>query len=127
MNIKDIIKAKLTVVLILAMVVLGCAGLQTTAGKICNPTADEKATADTMLAAIDAAQIALGIFVPTADIIQASTVLKTIRAGGCFFLAELNEVFKVVDGLNTKKAMLIKRGTGPVVLPQYVELRKFIQ
>jgi hypothetical protein len=115
----------LSTLLLIAVLVYGCAGLQTVTNKICNPTAEEQTTADQMLAAIDTAQVALGIIVPSVEIVQASTVLKTIRSGGCFFLNELSQAFSVVDSLNTKKAMLVKRGI--TTLPQYQALRKYVQ
>jgi hypothetical protein len=116
--------------LLWALLIGGCAGLKTTTDKICNPTAEEKATADAMLVAINAAQAAAGMFLPVANIVQASTVLNTIRAGGCFLLADLADAFKTVDAANVAtqpKTKSLGAAKAPVILPEYPALRKFVK
>jgi hypothetical protein len=116
--------------LLWALLIGGCASMQKVSNQICNPTAEEKATADAMLAAINAAQAAAGMFLPQANIIQASTVLNTIRAGGCFLIAELADAFKVVDAANVSvqpKTKSLGAAKAPVLLPEYPALRKFVR
>ena len=98
-------------------------------GFICNPTPAQQATAAAMLAALDAAQAAGAIFFPPLGIAQASAVLNTIRAGGCFLVAQLAEAFKAVDAANVAvaQAQLKALKTAPPALPEYPELRAFVK
>ena len=91
---------------------------------ICQPTEKQKQDAALMLAAIDAAQAAGAIFYPPIAVAQASAVLNTIKNGGCFLLAQLDEAFKVVDTANTK---LITAKAIAVPLPQYASLRNLLK
>ena len=124
------------VLVVLAMVVVGCSGFgkwspgaQSVVDFICAPTADQQADAAKMLAALDAAQAAGAIFYAPLGIAKASAVLNTIRGGGCFLVAELTEVFEVVDAANTatqaSQAKMLKGA--PASLPQYPALRALIK
>jgi hypothetical protein len=98
-------------------------------GFICSPTPAQQATAAAMLIALDAAQAAGAIFYPPLGIAQASAVLNTIKAGGCFLVAQLAEAFKVVDAANaaTAKAQAKMLKMAPVTLPEYAPLRVFVK
>jgi hypothetical protein len=97
---------------------------------VCAPSAEQQATASTMLAALDAAQTAGAIFVPALSIAKASAVLQVIRAGGCFLVAELKAAFEAVDAANlsvAKKQVALLKGSASFAVPQYAPLRKFVE
>jgi hypothetical protein len=121
----------LVLALSILMLPIGCASVKKVSDAICNPTAEQKLTADAMLKALDAAQAAGVIFLPVLDVVKASDVLKTIRAGGCFFINELTQAFEVVDAANTgliEKTNALKRVAkpSPVLLPAYQPLRQYV-
>jgi hypothetical protein len=124
---------KRLMVLCLALsLVFGCAGFLTTAKTaqdfICNPTPEQQQTAAAMLSALNAAQAVGAIFYPPVGIFQASAVLTTIKNGGCFLVAQLEDAFKVVDeaNLTVVKAKGLKYGA-VTALPQYEPLRRLIK
>jgi hypothetical protein len=97
---------------------------------VCAPTAEQQATATTMLAALDAAQTAGAIFIPALSIAKASAVLQFIRAGGCFLVAELKQAFEAVDAANlsvAKKQVALLKGSATLTVLQYAPLRKFVE
>lgn len=127
-------KKILVLMVVLAMAVSGCEtlkGMVTSApvNFICNPTTEQQQTAAQMLAALDAAQLVGASFFPIAGIFKASAVLTTIRAGGCFLVAELTDAFKVVDAANTATAAVQMKAlkAAPAPLPEYPALRKFVR
>lgn len=110
--------------LVVALMVGGCAFLQGVKDFVCNPTEAQKADAAKMLAALDAAQAAGAIFAPEIAIIKASAVLTTIQRGGCFLIAELEEVFKILDSVDTAK---MKAKGLKVEVDTYPSLRKLLR
>ena len=126
---------KLAILVVLAMVLSGCAAIQAALNSapvdfICNPTTEQQATAAAMLTALDTAQAAGTIFYPVIGIAQASAVLKVIQAGGCFVVAQLQEAFKAVDAANgtTAQVQLKKMpDMAPPVLPEYPALRRLVK
>jgi hypothetical protein len=97
---------------------------------ICQPTAEQQATATAMLAALDAAQAAGAIFVPTLAIAQASAVLKVIQGGGCFLVAELKAAFAIVDAGNlamAQKQLQMLKGSATLKVPEYAPLRNYVK
>ena len=129
---KEILMKK-TLILIMAAALLlaGCAEFKTVTDFVCNPTAEQQATAAAMLAALDAAQAVAANFYPAAGMAKASAVLTTIAAGGCFLLTELEEAFKAVDAANTAMAKTAAaKSTATVLvwqLPEYEPLRKLLR
>jgi hypothetical protein len=96
---------------------------------VCQPSAEQQATATAMLAAMDASQAAGAIFLPALAIAKASAVLKVVQAGGCFLVAELKAAFEVVDAGNSavaaKQQKMLKAAPG--ARPEYAPLRQFIK
>lgn len=128
-------KKILAILLVMAMLLSGCAAIQSVLNSspvnfVCNPTAEQQATAAAMLTALDTAQAAGAIFFPALGIAQASAVLKVIQAGGCFLVDQLKEAFKVVDAANTAQAQVqLKKMpdmTSPA-LPEYPALRRLVK
>lgn len=121
---KTVCSKFLVVLVMVGFMLAGCAWFKKGSDVICNPTPEQQHTAALMLAAIDSAQAVFGEFVPMAKIIKVSAVLKTIQAGGCFVVAELAEVFEVVDAADAT-VMKSRR-----MVPQkmaYAPLRKFVK
>lgn len=120
---------KMVVVAVLAVMLSGCAALQTVSDFVCNPTAEQQQTAAQMLTALDAAQTFAAGFYPVAGVVKASAVLQTIKAGGCFLVSELAEAFKAVDAANTAKlqAQMKLLPTGAAALPEYAALRRLMK
>jgi len=94
----------------------GCAGLQKVADVVCNPTDEQKAEAAAMLQALDAVQSLVGVFVPEATLIKASTVLTTIVKGGCFLISDLKPIIDLIDKIEAiKTRSLVKPQTYPAL------------
>jgi len=124
-------KILLIAILIPALLLAGCAAFKSVTDFVCNPTAEQQATAAMMLAVLDSAQAIAANFYPAAGLAKASAVLTTIAGGGCFLLSELEEVFKAVDAANTAAAKTAAaKSTAAVLvwqLPEYAPLRKLLR
>lgn len=112
--------------LLALMLVGGCAFLQSTQDFVCKPTDTQKQDAEKMLAALDAVQVAAGMFFPAANIVKASSVLKVIQSGGCFLISELQEVFNILDTVQTVKMKSMKMAV-PTKFETYPSLRKMLR
>ena len=130
---KKMKKTKKAMILFLsaALLLAGCAAFKTVTGFVCNPTPEQKATAEMMLAVLDSAQAIAANFYPAAGLAKASAVLTTIAAGGCFLLTELEQAFKAVDAANTAMAKTAAAKSTATVLvwqvPEYAPLRKLLR
>ncbi len=115
-------KKLVCLLLVLALALSGCAFFKTVKDFMCNPTEAQKMEATLMLAAIDAIQAAGGMFFPPLALVKASAVLKVIQSGGCFLVAELEEIFKILDAAEASKVM-IKGLKAPTKFDSYPALR----
>lgn len=119
-------KKRVLLVGLLALVLVGgCAALQTVTDFICNPTAEQQATAAAMLDALDKVQAVVAMFYPPAAIAQASAVLTTIKGGGCFLVAELTKIFEMLDKAEEAKALA--KGMKAPAKDTYPALRKYVK
>jgi hypothetical protein len=118
-------KKKLVCLVMVLALVSGCAFLKTVKDFICNPTAEQMETAALMLVALDAIQAAGGSVYPPIALIKASAVLTTIQGGGCFLVAELEEIFKILDA--AEMAKLKAKGLVIVRIETYPALRKLLK
>lgn len=86
---------------ILAMVVAflftGCAALTTVQQQLCNPTDQQKQDAATALAALDAVQTAVAMFIPQANMVKASAVFTMVQNGACVLLTDLSAALATLD------------------------------
>ena len=124
-------KKLLILMMAAALLLAGCAGLETAKDFMCNATPEQRQTAEMMLAALDAAQAVAANFYPAAGLAKASAVLTTIAGGCCFLVSELEEAFKAVDAANTAAAKTAAaKSTATVLvwqLPEYAPLRKLLR
>ena len=96
-------------VMVLALVFPGCAGFgkwssegQQVVNFVCNPTDAQKAEAAKYLLALDMAQAAVGTFYPPVAIVQASAVMTTLAAGGCFLVSQVQAALQLLQDMQSK-------------------------
>jgi len=122
-------KKLVILVIAAALLLVGCAKffafIKPAQDFICNPTAEQKHEAQLMLVALDAVQAAGAIFVPEIAVFKASAVLETIMQGGCFLVAELQQIFDILDAAEAAK--LKAKGLVLVKIDTYPALRRTLE
>jgi uncharacterized protein YceK len=101
----------LVLILSISVAMIGCAGLgtftpgtQAVVDLVCSPTDQQKAEAAKWLAALDAIQAGASVAFPALAIMQASSVMKVVAAGGCFVLAEVQAALNLLSNMQVKQA-----------------------
>lgn len=116
-------KKILVLLMVIVMSFSGCAlfgqaktGVDAVSALLCNPTETQMQDATLALAALDATQTAVAMFIPQANLLKASTVFTMIQQGVCVLLTDLSAALATLDAA-TQTAATVKatKGAKPMV------------